>query len=404
MELSKKEGPLAGVWGVDFSRTLAGANCATILSDLGAEMIMIDSPTRSPGGIAKGGLPGTIFGGIDARYNYHSRGKKSLSLDVGSPKGREVFLDLVKKIDVVTNNWRPGTAEKLGVDYQGLRQVNPGIICCGITGYGTKGPYRDRASWDTIAAAHTGILSISGEPEAPPTLIGGAIMDVSTSVWAALGIIAALHERQRTGVGQQVDISLFEVGLSLLIYLPTMYAASGIVPGPSGTVLPQAPLAGLFPTQDGHIATGVLGDRQWRPFCKALGREEWADDPRFATEELRHEHKELLWSIVRETFTMRTSAEWVDALVREGIAASSVNNIAQALADPQTSALNAVVSVQGAEGKPVQVVRSPVNFSQHPAPSYDPVPKLGQDTEDLLSHLLGYSQSRIDELRQARAI
>ena len=404
MERSQKQGPLAGVRGVDFSRTLAGANCATILSDLGAEMIMIDSPTRSPGGIAKGGLPGTVFGGIDARYNYHSRGKKSLSLDIDSPKGREVFLDLVKKLDVVTNNWRPGTAEKRGVDFKSLSKVNPGIICCGITGYGTKGPYRDRASWDTIAAAHSGILSISGEPDAPPTLVGGAIMDVSTSTWAALGIVAALHERQRTGKGQQVDTSLFEVGLSLLIYFPTIYGVNGIVPRPPGQVLPQTPLGGLFPTQDGYIASGPLGNRQWPPFCRALGLEEWADDPRFVSEELRNENKEMLWSVVREATRTRTSAQLVEALVWEGVAASAVNNIAEALADPQTSALNAVVSVEGAEGKPVQAVRSPVNFSQHPSPKYDPVPNIGQDTDNLLANLLGYSPSRIEELKAAGAI
>jgi crotonobetainyl-CoA:carnitine CoA-transferase CaiB-like acyl-CoA transferase len=389
---------------VDFSRTLAGANCATILSDLGAEMIMIDSPTRSPGGIAKGGLPGTVFGGIDARYNYHSRGKKSLSLDIDSPKGREVFLDLVKKLDVVTNNWRPGTAEKRGVDFKSLSRVNPGIVCCGITGYGTKGPYRDRASWDTIAAAHTGILSISGEPDAPPTLVGGAIMDVSTSTWAAMGIIAALHERHRTGKGQQVDTSLFEVGLSLLIYFPAMYGASGIVPRPPGQVVTQTPLGGLFPTRDGYIASGPLGNRQWPPFCRALGQRELADDPLFCSEELRNENKELLWSVVREASRKRTSAELVEALVKEGVAASAVNDIAEALADPQTSALNAVVTVDGAEGEPVQAVRSPVNFSQHPSPTYDPVPKIGQDTDTLLASLLGYSQNRIEELKAAGAI
>ncbi|MDP6101192.1 MAG: CaiB/BaiF CoA-transferase family protein, partial [Dehalococcoidia bacterium] len=334
----------------------------------------------------------------------HSRGKKSISLDIDSPKGREVFLDMAKKLDVVTNNWRPGTAEKRGVDFKSLSRVNPGIICCGITGYGTKGPYRDRASWDTIAAAHTGILSISGESEAPPTLVGGAIMDVSTSTWAAMGIIAALHERHRTGKGQQVDTSLFEVGLSLLIYFPTIFGASGIVPKPPGQVVTQIPLGGLFPTRDGYIASGPLGNRQWLPFCRALGLEDKADDPRFVSEELRSENKELLLSIVREASRKRTSVELVDALVKEGVAASAVNDIAEALADPQTSALGAVVTVEGAEGKPVQAVRSPINFSQHPSPTYDPVPRIGQDTEDLLTDILGYSRDKIEELKAAKAI
>jgi crotonobetainyl-CoA:carnitine CoA-transferase CaiB-like acyl-CoA transferase len=201
-----------------------------------------------------------------------------------------------------------------------------------------------------------------------------------------------------------VETSLFEVGLSLLIYMPTVYFASGRVPGPPGAVLTQAPLAGLFPTKDGHIATGPLGDRQWRPFCRAIGREEWADDPGFSSEELRHEHKELLWSMARETLKTRTSAEWIEALVGENIAAAPVCNVAQTLADPHTSAINAVISVEGAEGKPVKVVRNPVNFSQHPTPSHDPVPRVAQDTDEVLGSLLGYSPDRIEELRRSGAI
>ena len=397
-------GPLDGIRAVDFSRTLAGAEASAILASLGAEVIMIESPRRAPGGIGKGGLPATTVQGVDGRYNYEVRGKKSLLLDYQSPQGREVFYDLVKVTDVVINNWRPGTAEKAGLGYNTLSRVNPRVVCCEITGYGSQGPYRDRPSYDIIAAAHAGVMSFGGEPGRSPLVFGLPIVDMSTGMNAAHGVTAALYEREKTGRGQRVEACLMDVALSLLIYFPTIYQLSGSVLPPPGRRMHQVALSGVLPTKDGHISMGIITDRHWGPFCQAVGRPQWAQDPRFATEKDRAKNKDLLWSLVEGVFQERTAREWEDALARAGVPAAPVLTLDQVLADPHVREGDMFVTIEGAEGKPVQVLSSPIRFSASPRPKYGPAAKPGQHTEEILTNLLAYPPDRVRQLQSEGVI
>ena len=390
--------PLSGVRGVDFSRTLAGTLSSNILSDLGADIIMVEVPSRGPQGIAKSGLASTTTGGVDARGNYECRGKKSVVLNIHEPQGLEIFRQMAKHLDIVQNNWRPGTAERMGVDYETLNKINPRIICCSISGYGNKGPYRDRGSFDSVAAAHTGMLSMSGEPDGPPMLAGQPFVDYSTAVWASQGILAALFHREHTGVGQNVEVSLFEVGLSTHTFFATQHLLSGKVPRAPGWSVGMLSLAGLFPTKDGHIAVGVLGDRSFTPFCRALERPEWAEDPRFVTEKERMKHKRLLLNLVHEVMVRQPTEYWFERLLEARVPVAPVNTLDVALASPQAQALGCVVNVEGVEGKPVPIVRNPVNLSNH-HPTYDPVPRTGQHTAEVLQELLGYSEHKIQQLQ-----
>jgi len=396
-------GPLEGIRVLDFSRALAGALATTILADLGAEVIMIESPRRAPGGLSKGGFVTFIFQGIDARYNYEARGKKSLLLDFQSLKGKEVLYELVKRSDVVLDNWRAGTSQRLGLDYDTLKGINPKIITCSITGYGSTGPYKDRPCYDTIAAAQSGLLSV-GDPSSPPSPFGPPLVDDATGIYAAQGVTAALYHREKTGEGQRVEVCLLDVAVSLLTYFPTMYFASGIIPRPKEQAWGQVAVAGIFKTQDDYIATGVITDRHWRPFCKALGREEWADDPKFSTEVKRVENRGILLPLVREVLASKTTSYWVDALVREGVPVAPVNPLDKALSDPQVIHSNIIITIQGAEGKPVKVPGNPIRMSSAPTQFYGPAPARGQHTEEILRQVLNYPQQKIEELRQEGVI
>ena len=398
MSSGNQSAPLSGVRGVDFSRTLAGSLSANILSDLGADIIMVEVPSQGPPGIAKSGLAATTTGGVDARGNYECRGKKSMVLNINKPEGLEIFRRMVKHLDIVQNNWRPGTAERIGVDHETLNKINPRIISCSISGYGNKGPYRERGSFDSVAAAHSGMLSMMGEPDGPPMLAGQPLVDYSTAVWASQGILAALFHREHTGVGQNVEVSLFEVGLSTHTFFATQHLLSGKVPRAPGWSVGMLSLAGIFPTEDGHITLGVLGDRTFPPLCRALGRPEWADDPRFATETERMRNKRLLLSLVHEVMLQQATEYWFERLLEARVPVAPVATLDVALADPQTQALGCVVNVEGVEGKPVPIVRNPVNLSNH-RPVYDPVPQTGQHTAEVLQELLGYSEHKIQQLQ-----
>lgn len=397
-------GPLEGIRVLDLSRTLAGAHTATILADLGAEVICIEPPQRDPSSISKGGLAGAIYNGIDARYNYQVRNKKSLTLNLNREAGRRIFYDLVKVSDVVVENYRPGVAERRGIGYDVLKEINPRLIYCSITGFGSSGPYKDRPAWDLISQAISGLMSITGEPGRPPVVIGVPIVDTATAMNAAQAITAALLWRERTGQGQKVETSLLETGVSLLIYYPTMYAAAGTVPGPHGSSLPMIALNGAFKTKDGYVMTGVLHERQWLNFCQAIGREDLARDPRFETEPKRLENKEELLRIVSGVFLERTTEEWVEVLNRHDVAAAPVNTLDKVVADPQVQHLGLIFTMEGVEGKPIKMVGAPYRFSAFPKLEFRTAPKVGQHTEEILSSLLGYGREEIESLRHEGVI
>lgn len=399
MSTESNVAPLSGIRVADLSRTLAGTFCATTLADLGAEVFMVEVPSRGPSGISKNGLASTTAGGVDSRGNYECRSKKSVTINIHEPRGMELFYEFVKHLDVVQYNWRAGTAERLGLDYETLSKINPRVVVCSITGYGNKGPYRDRGSFDTVAAAHTGILSLNGPADGPPMLVGQPIVDYSTAQWACQGILAALHHRERTGLGQLVEVSLYEVGLNTHTWFPTQHLLSGKSTKAPGWVVGMLSVGGIFETSDGYVALGVLGDRTFAPFCRVLGKPEWAEDPRFLNEALRMRHKRELQTLVREVMAQQSTDYWVERLVDARVPAAPVSTLEEALSDPHTEALGCVVSVLGGEGKPVPLVRPPFSFSRH-QPSYSPVPQPGQHTQEMLRDIMGRSADDVRRLQE----
>lgn len=407
-EQKQTKGPLEGVRVIDLTRALAGPYGSLILADLGAEIIKIELPqevaiefgSRTP---------------LDQRYSYKdedvyflsaNRNKKSLALNLRAPRAREVFYDLTRKSDVVYDNFRPDVMAKLGVDYETLKRINPRIISCSLTGFGNRGPYKDRPAFDLIIQALSGGMSITGHPDPsyPPARSGIPIADLAGGMFAAQGITSALYARERTGEGQRVDVALLDGQISMLSYIAAYYLISGVVERRLGSRHQTNPIYGAYKTMDNYVVICAHRGSFWKNLCRALDREELALDSRFDTDVKRIHNMEELGTVLDEIFATRTTAEWLERLHKCDVPCAPINTIPEALNDPQVLHRNMVVSLKHPDGGEIRVPGNPIKMSgttQHP---YEYPHKLGQDTEDILHGLLGYSMHRIDELRQARII
>jgi CoA:oxalate CoA-transferase len=384
---------------LDLTRYLAGPYGATLLADLGAQVIKVEPP----GARIKEGFGKYSFKGEDAYFLSTNRNKQSIVLDLKSEKGRAVFCDLVRKADVVYENFRYGVTDKLGIDYASLREVNPRIIYCSITGFGSTGPYRDRAAYDLIAQALSGGMSITGEPGRPPVRSGIAVADIGAGIISALGIVAALHERERTGVGEKVETSLLESHMSMLVYEAAYYLVSGVVPGPLGSGHRSISAYGAFKTKDDYIALANPEGYNIERLYRAIGRPELINDPRFNTPEKRSENREPLTRILEETFLTKTAKEWLDTLTAGNVPCAPVNTLDKALADPQVLDREMVVTVDYTEGGQLRQVGNPLKLSATPPEirkKFLSPPTLGQHTEEVLITRLGYTKENVEELRR----
>jgi crotonobetainyl-CoA:carnitine CoA-transferase CaiB-like acyl-CoA transferase len=334
-----------------------------------------------------------------------NRSKKSITLDTRTEKGREIFYDLVKISDVVFDNFRPGVLERLKMDYETLKKINPRIICCSISGFGSSGPYRDRPAYDVIIQAITGTMSITGEPGRPPVRAGIAISDQGAGMFAAHGILAALYARERTGVGQKVETSLFEATIAQLAYEASIYFVSGEVPGPVGSGHRMLPVYQAFQTQDGYISIAAVGPKYPLLF-KALGREDLLKDPLFIGPSTA-ENKPKRVAVIQEVFLTRDTEEWMKRLIEADVPCGPVNTLDKALDDPQVAATDMVAFIDHPLGGQIKQTANPIKMSgTSPAikTKYLPPPTVGQHTEEILSRLLGFSREKIDSLRQEKVI
>ena len=388
------EMPLAKIRVLDLTQVQAGTYGSMILGDLGAEVIKIEPPR----GDFTRGFPFYGHKGESYYYLAFNRNKKGMVLDLKTNKGREIFYQLVKIADVVLDNFSPGVVEKLGVDYDTVSEINPQIISCSITGFGSTGPYRERRSFDLIAQAMSGAMSVTGEPGRPPVRGGISIADMAGGMYAALGILAAHIARQQSGRGQKVDISLLDGMMAQLSYFASYHFLSGEVPGPQGSghfsVIPY----GAFRTKDGYIAIA----EGWPRMARVLGIEQYVDDPRFTTRVERLKHREELGEILQEALLREETDIWVELLNAEGIAAAPVNTLDNALSDPQVVYRDMVINIKHALGGVVKLVGDPIKMSgaSHKAKEiFRSPPTLGQHTEEILTELLGYSKDEIEELR-----
>ena len=393
------ETALAGVRVLDLTRALAGPYCSMILGDLGAEIIKIEAVQ------GRKDVTGPYsYKGQDGYFMSVNRSKKSVTLDIRTGDGREVFHDLVKVSDVVLDNFRPGVMERLKVDYDTLKGINPAIVSCSINGFGSDGPYRDRPAYDLVVQAISGAMSITGEPGRPPVRSGVAIGDQGAGMFAAHGILAALYARERTGVGCRVETSLLEAMVAQLAYEASLYLLSGIIPEPLGTGHRTLPFYQAFETRDGHVAIAAI-DR-FPNLCKALGREDLASDPRFTAGQI-NQHRDGFIAIMEEVFATRATDEWLERLNENDVPCGAVNTFDRALTDPQVLARDMVVSIDHTLGGQIKQTGNPIRISTTPPAArcrFLSPPTLGEHTAEVLSQLLGYSHERIDRLRQEKVV
>ncbi|MBI2850232.1 MAG: CoA transferase [Chloroflexi bacterium] len=395
-------GPLAGIRILDLSWILSGPFATMILSDLGAEVIKVERP--GSGDLARGNGP--FIDGESSYFMSLNRGKKSLTLDLQTLAGRDVFLKLVKKADVVVENFVPGTMKRLGLDYEAVKKENPRIIYASVSGFGQTGPYAQTRALDIVIQAMGGMMSLTGEPDGPPLKPGASLGDITAGLFTVIGILAALHEREKSGTGQFLDVGMLDCQLAILENAFARYFATGEVPQRLGTRHPVFTPFQTFETKDSYVAVALVGGtrNQWPLFCAAIGHLELMDDERYQTGESRTQHYSELEPILSQAMKTRTTVEWIEALSKAGIACGPVNDIAQVASHPQVQAREMITEVTHPKLGKVKLVNSPVKLSRTPARIERTSPDLGQDTRTLLAELLQMSDSEIDKLKESGVI
>jgi crotonobetainyl-CoA:carnitine CoA-transferase CaiB-like acyl-CoA transferase len=384
--------PLAGIRVVDLTSSLAGPTCTQILAALGADVVKIEHPQR--GDEARAWGP-PFFEGSSAMFFAANTSKRSLALDVKTADGMEALLRLVDRADVFVQSMRPGTAERLGLGEPALRARNERLVYCSIGAFGRRGPLASQPGYDPLMQAFTGIVSVTGENDRPGVRVGTSLIDLGTGVWAALGIVGALLERAQTGRGRDVDVSLFETGLSLVGYQLTDAFRTGSAPGRYGTAFPLIAPYEVFPTQDGELMIAAANDRLFVQFVERLGLPELAEDPRFRTNPDRVENRDALLPPIRARLAERPSAHWLEAL--DGIPVAPVQDVAEAAAHEQTLATGIIQELAG-----LKTLALPLQIDAERVGGRDAPPKLGEHSAAVLTEL-GYSTDEIDALAAAGA-
>ncbi len=394
-------GPLADLRVVDLSRILAGPYLTMMLGDLGADVVKIEQPGTGDD-TRRWGPP--YVDGESTYYLAINRNKRSVTLNLKDARAREILLGLIRDADILVENFKTGTMERMGLGYeQTLRELNPRLIYASITGYGRTGPYADRPGYDYMAQAMSGLMSVTGEPGGAPLKTGVAIADLTTSMTGCSAILAALHQRDRTGQGQRVDLSLLETVVGWLIHLATDYFATDEPPGRVGNSHPSIVPYQVFRGSDRYFAFGALNDRQFRDFAGVLGHHEWADDARFKTNSDRVRNRSALLPLIETVLAGRTAEEWVAAMLAVGVPAGPVNTIDQVFRDPQVLARDMLLSVDHPTLGSVRMAGIPYKLGDTPADVRRHPPLLGEHTDEVLGEL-GMSADEIDRLRRAGAI
>jgi crotonobetainyl-CoA:carnitine CoA-transferase CaiB-like acyl-CoA transferase len=385
--------PLTGMRVLDLTRIIAGPFCTLMLGDMGAEVIKIEPP--------KDGDPlraqGVIKDGLSWYYASYNRNKKSLSVDLRSAEGKDILSELIKTSDVVVENFRPGVMDKMGFGYDRLKELKPGIIYCGITGFGKSGPYKDRPAFDFIAQAMSGFMSVNGNDGEEPLRAGIPISDLVAGLYAAFGIMSALVHRARTGEGQEVQSSLVDGLVSMLSYMAANYLAAGKLPVRTGNDHPLVAPYGIFRCSDGEVAIAPSNDQVYFKFLSALGLDHLRDVPEFATNDLRMVNRKLIKAAIQEVIAQKPKSHWIDYLNKAGVPCGTAMNLSEVFADAQVKHQEMVLDVPHPGHGTVRMVGFPVKLSGTPCRVERPAPELGQHTDEILQSL-GMKLEKIAEL------
>jgi crotonobetainyl-CoA:carnitine CoA-transferase CaiB-like acyl-CoA transferase len=405
-------GALSHLRVLDLSRVLAGPWCGQLFADLGADVVKVERPgagddTRTWG---PPWMP-TADGESSSEAAYFmaaNRNKRSITVDVSHPEGQAIVRGLAADSDVLLENYKVGGLRQYGLDYESLGALNPRLVYCSITGFGQTGPYASRAGYDFIIQGMGGLMSITGErdalPGGGPQKVGVAVADLMTGMYAAVAVLAAIAERERSGKGQHVDMALLDTQVAMTANMAMNYLASGKPPGRAGNAHPNIVPYQTFEASDGHVIVAVGNDGQFRKLCQAAGCEALADDPRFATNPARVKHRDALVPLLAQRIRLQPARHWADALESAGVPCGPINDIGQAFADPQVQARGMRVDLPHPAAGTVALVASPMRLSRTPPQYRRAPPTLGQHTDEVLTERLGYDKTRIAALRAAGII
>ncbi|THC42269.1 CoA transferase [Massilia sp. Mn16-1_5] len=385
---------------LELAQIMAGPTCGMMLADMGADVIKVE---KLPGGDDARAYREPRVNGVSAPFMILNRNKRGIALNLKHAQGRDILLRMVKEADVLTENYRRGTLEKLGLGYDVLSKVNPGLIYCAVSGYGRDGPDADKPGFDLIAQGFSGLMSITGEPGGPPVKTGNSIADTNAGILAMAGITAAYVHKLKTGEGQVVDTSLIEAALQQTYWQAAIYFATGESAGPTGSAhLLTAPYQ-AFQASDGWINIGGANQGNWERIAVALGRPEWCEDRRFRTNTDRMENRETLVSMMSEIVATRTKAEWIAILDQAGVPVGPVHTMAEALTHPQTLARGMVLELEHPQAGTTKALGCPIHFSKTATRVDRPAPMLGEHSRELLREY-GYSDGEIDGFVEAGVV
>ncbi|MEO5695151.1 MAG: CoA transferase [Usitatibacter sp.] len=394
------KGPLQGIKVIELAQIMAGPTCGMLLADMGADVIKVE---KLPGGDDTRSYSEPSIAGESAAFMMLNRNKRGMAVNLKTPAGLEVVKRLLADADVVTENYRKGTLEKLGLGYDVLQQLNPRLVYCAVSGYGRTGPYADKGGFDLIAQGFAGLMSITGEPGGPPVKSGTSIADINAGIFAALGIVSALVARGVSGRGQMVETSLMEAAIQQTYWQSAMFFATGVNPGPSGSAhILTAPYQ-AFPTSDGWINIGGANQANWERIVKVIGAPQLAADPRFLTNGDRMRNLAALTPLIAVPLKTRSSGDWIREFEAAGVPVGPVNKIGDMLADPQVAAREMVVEVDHLRAGRTKTLGLPIKFSETPGAVTRAAPVLGQHTREVLEGL-GYSSAEIDRMNTEGAV